>query len=403
LTVEFPDPSDASLQRVKNVLDIGFGGLAFKNYPGEEVYFPGQSLSDVKICEFDHVCRTTESVVRHTTFVCLPDGEVFQKVGIEFADEGASALKEVPSVKEGELETIEVLSSIRQHLKKVASTRVKILTGLDHSILFSDGRLRAEKQNGGLELTVTSHLLSQGPESDFIEARLSYHYLYHGTYHFFSAITRKQNGSLCLEMPVVINRARRRKVVRVRPEGVVKTRFRCFHPILGRNVTFPVRDLSIRGLSFDSDYVRDLFWRGFRLRSCEILLGNEYHPLGSVEVRSLVQSATTSGEWDKHCGVEFLDLPAATERRVSAYIFHKTNPQVRAPTAERIDGLWQLFERSGFIYPAKMAYIRKIRPEIDETWRKLLSDEMPFYKQLVFREGEEELGTASAVIGTPST
>jgi len=397
LTVEFPDPSDGSLQRVKNVLDIGFGGLAFKNYPGEEVYSPGQSLSNVKIYDFDHVCRKTDGVVRHTTFICLPDGEVFQRVGIEFADEGASALEEVPSLKEGELEHIEVLSSIRHHLKRVASTRVKILTGLDHSILFSDGRLRAEKQNGGLELTVTSRLLSQSPESDFIEARLSYHYLYHGTYHFFSTGTKKQNGSLCLEIPGVINRARRRRVVRVGPEGMVRTRFRCFHPVLGKRITFPVRDLSIRGLSFDSDYVRDLFWRGFGLRSCEILLGDEYCPLGSVEVRSLVQSATAGGEWDKHCGVEFLDLPAATERRISAYIFHKTNPQVRAPTAERIDGLWRLFERSGFIYPSKMAYIRKIRPEIDETWRKLLSDDVPFYKQLVFREGEEELGTASAV------
>ena len=397
LTVEFPDPSDGSLQRVKNVLDISFGGFAFKNYPGEELYSPGQSLANVKIYDFDHVCRKTDGVVRHTTFICLPDGEVFQRVGIEFADEGASALEEVPSLKEGELEHIEVPSSIRHHLKRVASTRVKILTGLDHSILFSDGRLRAEKQNGGMELTVTSRLLSQSPESDFIEARLSYHYLYHGTYHFFSVRTKKQNGSLCLEMPGVINRARRRRVVRVRPEGMVKTRFRCFHPVLGKWIAFPVRDLSIRGLSFDSDYVRDLFWRGFRLRSCEILLGDECCPLGSVEVRSLVQSATASGEWDKHCGVEFLDLPAATERRISAYTFHKTNPQVRAPTAERIDGLWQLFERSGFIYPSKMAYIRKIRPEIDETWRKLLSDDVPFYKQLVFREGEEELGTASAV------
>ncbi len=191
LTVEFPDPSDGSLQQVKNVLDISFGGLAFKNYPGEEVYSPGQSLSNVKIYDFDHVCRKTDGVVRHTSFICLPNGEVFQRVGIEFADEGASALEEVPSLKEGELEHIEVPSSILHHLKRVASTRVKILTGLDHSILFSDGRLRAEKQNGGLGLTVTSRLLSQSPESDFIEARLSYHYLYHGTYHFFSARTKK--------------------------------------------------------------------------------------------------------------------------------------------------------------------------------------------------------------------
>ena len=397
LTVEFSDPSDGCLQRVKNVLDISFGGLAFKNYPGEEVYSPGQSLSNVKICDFDHACWKTDGVVRHTSFVCLPNREVFQKVGIEFADEGASELKEVPSVKEGELETIEARASIHQHLKRVASTRVQILSGLDHTILFSDGRLCAEKQNGGLELTVTSHLLSQSAESDFAEARLNYHYLYHGTYHFFSARTKKRNGSLCLEMPAVINRVRRRKAVRVRPEGMVKTRFRCFHPVLGRTISFPVRDLSIRGLSFESDYTRDLFWRGIRLRSSEILFGDEYHPLGSVKVRTLVQSVTDNGEWDRRCGVEFRDLPAETESLLSAHILRSSNPQIRAPVAERIENLWELFARSGFLYPSKVAYIRKIRPEIDETWKRLFSDDTPFYKQIVFREGEEELGTAAAV------
>ena len=161
-------------------------------------------------------------------------------------------------MKEGELEQIEAASSIRQHLKRVATTRVKILTGLDRSILFSDGRLCAEQKNGGLELAVTSPLLSQGAGGDFSEARLRYHYLYHGTYHFFSTQTKRQNGSLCLEMPAVINRTRRRRVVRARPEGMVKIRFRCFHPVLGKRVTLPVRDLSIRGLSFESDFVRDL-------------------------------------------------------------------------------------------------------------------------------------------------
>ena len=161
LTVEFPDAADGSLQQVKNVLDISFGGLAFKNDPGEEVYSPGQSLSNMKIFDLDHACWKTDGVVRHTSFVCLPNGGVFQKVGVEFADEGASELKEVPSVKEGELERIEAHASIHQHLKRVASTRVQILSGLDRTILFSDGRLFAEKQNGGLDLTVTSHLLSR--------------------------------------------------------------------------------------------------------------------------------------------------------------------------------------------------------------------------------------------------
>jgi hypothetical protein len=397
LTVEFSDPSDRGLQRVRNVMDIGFGGLAFKNYPGEEVYSPGQSLSNVKIFDFDHACWKTDGVVRHTSFVCLPDGEVIQKVGVEFADEGASELKVVPSVKEGEVETIETVASIHQHLKRVASTRVQILSGLDHTILFSDGRLRAENRNGGLELTVTSPLLSQRAESDFAEARLNYHYLYHGTYHFFSASTKKRNGSLCLEIPTVVNRVRRRKAVRVRPVGMVKTRFRCFNPVLGRTITFPVRDLSIRGLSFESDYARDLFWRGIRLRSCEILFDDECHPLGSVKVRNLVQSVTDEGEWDRRCGVEFLDLPVETESRLSGYIMRSSNPRIQAPVAERIEKLWELFTRSGFLYPSKMAYIRKIRPEIDKTWKRLLSDDTPFYKQIVFREGEEELGTAAAV------
>jgi hypothetical protein len=397
LTVEFPDPSDGTIRRVKHVLDVSFGGLAFKNHPGDEFYAPGQSVCHMKICDFDHVCRMTDGVVKHTAFLCMPDGDVFQKVGIEFVTEATSASVEVPAVKEGELEQIDSPSSIVQHLKKVASSRVKILTGLDNSILFSDGQLRAEKKNGGIELSVTSRLLSQDAQSGLIEARLSYHYIHHGTYHFFSARTRKKNGWLCLELPAVIHRARRRRVVRVRPGGMVRTRIRFFHPILGRLITFPVRDLSSRGLSFESDYLRYLLWRGMRLRSCEIMMDDECLPLGSVEVRTLVQSATTDGEWEKHCGVEFLELPAATEKRISAYVFQTLNPEIQAPTAERIDGLWQLFEQSGFIYPNKMSYIRKIRPEIDETWRKLLSDNVPFYKQIVFREGEEELGTASAV------
>ena len=67
------------------------------------------------------------------------------------------------------------------------------------------------------------------------------------------------------------------------------------------------------------------------------------------------------------------------------------------PTPERIESLWRLYEESGFTYPSKMAYIRKIKPEIDETWKKLLAEEVPFYKQIVFWEGEEALGSASAV------
>jgi hypothetical protein len=397
LAVEFPDPADPNLQRVKYVLNIGFGGLAFKNDPGEEIYTAGQYLPDLKICDFDHVCWKTDGLVRHTTFVCLPDGEVFQKVGVEFDVGRSTDLERVPAVKEGEIEQIHGPSLILQHLAKIASDGVKILTGLDHSILFSDGRLRAEKRNGGIEITVSSILLSSGRQTQFPAERLTYHYVYHGIYHFFSARTQRRNGLLLLEMPAVINRARRRKVVRVRPEGIVKTRFRCFHPVLGRNIVLPIRDLSIRGLSFGSDYTRDLFWRGIRLRGCEILLGDSYFPLGGLEIRSLVQTVTENGEWERYCGVEFLDLPAETERRISGFIFTKHNPQIRVPAAERIQTLWNLFDRSGFIYPAKEAYIRKIRREIDATWRKLLSEDLRFYKQIVFREGEEELGTASAV------
>jgi hypothetical protein len=397
LSVEFPDPADPNLQRVKYVLNIGFGGLAFKNDPGEELYTAGQYLPDMKICDFDHFCWKTDGVVRHTAFVCLPDGEVSQKVGVEFDVGRSTDLDRAPAMKEGEIERIEDSSLIFQHLAKIASDGVKILTGLDHSILFSDGRLRADKRDGGVEITVSSILLSLGRQRHFTAERLSYHYIYHGIYHFFSARTQRRNGLLLLDVPAVINRARRRKVVRVRSDGIVKTRFRCFHPVLGRNVVLPIRDLSIRGLSFESDYTRDLFWRGIRLRNCEILLGDSYFPLGGLEIRSLAQTVTESGEWERYCGVEFLDLPAETERRISAFVFRKHNPQIRVPAAERIQTLWDLFRRSGFIYPSKEAYIRKIRPEIDATWKKLLSEDLRFYKHIVFREGEEELGTASAV------
>ncbi len=397
LTVEFPDSSDPGLRREKNALDISFGGLAFKNYPGDEVYWPGQSLREITICDFEHICRRTDAVVRQVTVTCSQDGGVFQKVGIEFANREPSIKEQAPSVKEGELEQISKAEAILQHLKKVAANKAKFLTSIEHRVLFSDGMIQVGQPEGKTELVVSSPLLSKNPESDFKEGLLSCHYLFRGTHHFFSTNAKRKGDTLHLEIPTVIHRAKRRKALRIRLKRKDGACLRCFHPVLGRTISFPVRDLSIRGLSFEADYERDLFWEGFQLRGCEIRLGDQYHPVGTTTIRSLVRGRTETGECDEHCGVEFLDLPLETERRISAFLLRENNPQIRTPTAERIESLWRLYEESGFTYPSKMAYIRKIKPEIDETWKKLLAEEVPFYKQIVFWEGEEALGSGSAV------
>ena len=168
--------------------------------------------------------------------------------------------------------------------------------------------------------------------------------------------------------------------------------------MLGKRFSLQLLDISSRGLSFEADCSQVLLWKGFCLRACEILLGGEYLSLGRVEIRSLSETINQEGITEKRCGVEFLDLPAQTERRISALIFQHSNPKIHSLTAEKIEKLWQLFHQSGFMYPSKEAYIRKIMPAINKTWEKLLSGETSFYKNIVFREGEEEeLGTASAV------
>jgi len=394
LTLEFPDPTDPGWHRVKNVIDMNFTGLAFKNYPGEEVYAAGTKIQDVMIYAFDHFCWKTDAKVKHTCLVCQPGGVVYQKVGLEFPNREESTLADIPRIKRGEMEEIAGADAVLQHLRQVSKGGAKFLAETGSGILFTDGLLQVRKDSGGI--CVSSTLLQQDSEDAFNQGRISYHYLFRGVYHFFSARSFVQNDLLWMEPPGSIYKAKRRKALRVRPNQE-QNRFCFLHPMLGKRLSFPVRDISIRGLSFVGDWTQSLLWKGFSLRSCEILLGDEFLPLGSVEVKSTSKGINQEGRVERCCGVEFLDLPTRTEKLISAYIFRQTNPKIHSLTAEKIENLWQLFYNCGFIYPSKDAYIRKIRPQINETWRKLLSTETSFYKNIGFREGDEELGTASAV------
>ncbi|MEW6439573.1 MAG: PilZ domain-containing protein [bacterium] len=397
VTVEFPDPFDSNLHRVKNVLDVSFGGLAFKSYPGEEVYPPGTPLEGLTIFASDRFCRATEGVVKHSGLACSHQGEVFRRVGVAFSDRGAPRLTEVPRFKEDEMEEMTRPETILQHLKRVSQSSTKILSGLDHCILFSDGVLRAEKRSEGTEILVTSPHLARSPVGLFQEGDVTYHYLLHGTYHFFVAPTHREDGALKLQMPSRIYKAKRRRVVRVDCNEGRAARLRFVHPVLGHRLTFPLRDLSVRGLAFDCDYTRHLLWKEFFLKDSEIELEGEVHPVGSVEVRSLSLRAAEGGIQEKTCGAEFFDLPCDTEKKISDYIFRKSNPHIVQVASEKIENLWQLFSKSGFLYPSKAAYLSRIKGEVNETWKTLLSGDHDFYKHIVFREGEEELGTASAV------
>ena len=395
LTVEFTDPSDSARQRVKNVLDISYPGLSFKNYPGDELYVPGARIPEMMIFAFDHFCRRTGAVVKHASLVCRPSGEIYQSVGLEFL-QSQEDIPLIPRIKEGELEEIKGDALILQHLVRLSREDVRFLAAAPKCVLFADGRVEVSRGEDSGSLTMHSSLLPLRAESPFRHGPVNYHYLLNGIYHFFSSRSRLENGFVRMELPLTIYKAKRRRSLRVKPDEV-QDFFHFLHPMLGRRLSFPLRDLSVRGLSFEGDYAEHLLWKGFCLRGCEIGLSGELLPLGSVEVRSVSRTLNEEGKVESRCGVEFADLPARTGKLISAFIFGRSNPKIHPLTCEKIESLWQLFYQSGFIYPSKDAYIKKIKPEINRTWEKLLSAETSFYKNIVFRELDVELGTASAV------
>lgn len=397
LTIEFPDPADSGRQRVKNVLDISFRGLSFKNYPGDELYVSGTRIPDVMIYAFDHFCRRTDVFVKHASLVCRPDGEVFQSVGLEFSESQEDTIPRIPRIKEGELEQIKGDAVIVQHLARLSRDDVRFLAEAARCILFADGRVEvSRRETNGSSLVMRSSLLPLRAGSPFKHGAVNYHYLFNGIYHFFSSRSRLENGFIRLELPFSIYKAKRRRALRVRPDEA-QDLFHFVHPMLGKRLSLPLRDISIRGLSFEGDGSDHLLWKGFSLRGCEISLRGRHLPLGSVEVRSVSRVINEEGKVESRCGVEFADLPAQTEKLISSVVFQGSNPKIHPLTSEKIENLWQLFYQSGFIYPSKDAYIKKIKPEINRTWEKLLAAETSFYKNIVFRESGEELGTASAV------
>jgi hypothetical protein len=396
LTVEFTDPSNPGRQRIKNVLDISYRGVAFKNYPGEEVYIPGTRIPDMLIYAFDHFCRRTDARIKHASLVCASDGEIFQSVGLEFLGLGDEDLAEIPRIKEGELEEITGGGAVFQHLSRLAREGAKLLAESANCILLTDGRVELGRGDSTRALVLRGSAPPRKTDSPFVEGEVNYHYLSCGIYHFFKARSWAENGFLRIEAPTAIYKAKRRHALRVNSDEV-RDCFQFVHPILGKRLSLPVRDVSVRGLSFEGDCSEHLLWKGFCLRGCEVTLEGDSLPLGSVEVRSLSRTVSEDGKVVSRCGVQFMDLPVPTEKRISSFIFERSNPKIHSLRAEKIENLWQLFYQSGFIYPSKDAYIRKIKPEINKTWEKLLSEETSFYRNIVFRELGKELGTASAV------
>lgn len=396
LTLEFQDSTNPDIIRVKNILNLNYTGLSFKNYPGEETFSKGTSFNDILINSFDFCCMRTKAIVKHSSIQSDHRGHIFQRVGLEFTNPAWRNIEQSKLIKKGEMDIIHDPSKILYQMRQVTREKVPVLAKNGNHILSADNQLNAIQTNERWTFFIKTSFDSKDKKVIFKDNLVSYHYILHGISHLFTAQSSYDGATLNIKLPKSIYKARRRRALRISCNGM-EVSFSFLHPLFGKIFLFPVYDISHRGLSFRGDYLKCLLWKDISLRGCQIQIRGEDLSVGTVKVASNFHVITIDGESEKRCSVEFVDLPMKTRKLISSYVLKENNPHLRIVKSDMIDSLWDLFYKSKFIYTSKEDYIKKIMPEIMETWTKLLSGDNNFFRTIVFVEEGKEVGTASAV------
>lgn len=177
-----------------------------------------------------------------------------------------------------------------------------------------------------------------------------------GRQHRFWASVREANGEiLILNQPKTLVSARNRATQRFQPPEDAPVQVSVRSPITGE-VTIPnAVDLTATSVSFMLRPERDLFPVGTLLEDVQLTFANgDSFQLGGKVTRHGYPSEV-GGEPRLHCAIEFANDGGSSFGELAARIAMSALPEVSTDINATTEQIWEFLERSGFLYPEKVA------------------------------------------------
>jgi hypothetical protein len=246
------------------------------------------------------------------------------------------------------------------------------------------------------KLQDTKHFLVRAPLPPSLELGdvLQTTFELHGTSFEFAAAILGFSGSeedrvLTLKLPRTLTGTRRRRSVRFRPNREQLIGVEVEPPFGGPLETRTVVNLTTQGLAFQVDR-RQIFPIGSILPRVRLRFPDGTGITCRARVRSL-----SPYDGALKCGVEFDTVTRIERARLADAIVHAGQPEIQDVTGQKLERIWDLFVRSGFLYPEKIGGLDVAR--VEQTMSALMTAPGDVFKGSLFVKDDQPYAHISAL------
>ncbi|TNE51341.1 MAG: PilZ domain-containing protein [Deltaproteobacteria bacterium] len=187
-------------------------------------------------------------------------------------------------------------------------------------------------------------------------------------YYFQTTLLRSRNGDLVFALPQRIARGGKRNTARVDIPEQQGLTVEFIHPMVpGKALRKAIREVSIRGLSFDVDWSTDLLVPGMIISAGLLRIPNKPPIHCSFVIRNI--EPRSYGVY--RCGVELLEFFGTHRQHWLESALSFLAPAVREAHPWELDIVWDIYQRSGYLGLRDEDILAQQKERFESQWGRL--------------------------------
>jgi hypothetical protein len=164
------------------------------------------------------------------------------------------------------------------------------------------------------------------------------------------------------------------------------------HPFTGKSIDLKVLDVSGSGFAVQEEVELAVLLPGMIIPELELKIANGNSTLCRAQVVYRQVIAQEDGSSAVKCGLCFLDMDIRDHVNLLSLLYLAKNRHSYMNNKVNTEELWQFFFETGFIYPAKYAFVQANKAKLKEMYEKLYTQNPSVARHFIYREKETILG-----------
>jgi hypothetical protein len=164
------------------------------------------------------------------------------------------------------------------------------------------------------------------------------------------------------------------------------------HPFTGKTVDLKVLNVSGSGFAVQEEVENSVLLPGMIIPELELKIANGNSTRCKVQVVYRRVNPQEDGSSAVRCGLCFLDMEIRDHVNLLSLLYLAKNRHSYMNNKVNTEELWQFFFETGFIYPAKYAFVQANKAKLKEMYEKLYTQNPSVARHFIYREKETILG-----------